>query len=152
MYVGVTRAKEKLYLTTAKRRQMWGEYKYYTPSRFLDEIPSNLLEEEESSEYGSDRSTFRSAVKTVSSGGKYSGGKYKESNYTSSSITSTSDGYVKPSTGFGASFVAPGAKKTTETVKRTPSRMIIKKNPINKEREEEKIKKFFEDNIMKRKL
>ena len=28
----------------------------------------------------------------------------------------------------------------------------MKKNPINKEREEEKIKAFFEDNIMKRKL
>ena len=30
--------------------------------------------------------------------------------------------------------------------------MIIKKNPINKEREEEKIKAFFEDNVIKRKI
>ena len=35
MYVGVTRAEEKLYLTSAKRRQMWGEFKYYNPSRFI---------------------------------------------------------------------------------------------------------------------
>ena len=32
MYVGITRAQNKLYLTTAKRRQMWGEYKYYSRS------------------------------------------------------------------------------------------------------------------------
>src|SRR5574344_524748 len=39
MYVGITRAKEKLYLVSAKRRQTWGEYKYYNPARFIDEIP-----------------------------------------------------------------------------------------------------------------
>ena len=143
MYVGVTRAQNKLYLTTAKRRQMWGEYKYYTPSRFLDETPTQLLDEEESSEYSDDRSTFRSAVKSVSS---------KAEKYTSSSISSTSDGYVKPSTGFGPNFKAPSVNKNTDVVKRTPARMIVKKNPINKEREEEKIKKFFEDNVMKRKI
>src|SRR5574344_1127471 len=44
MYVGVTRAEEKLYLSSAKRRQMWGEYKYYNPSRFLEEIQPKLLE------------------------------------------------------------------------------------------------------------
>ncbi len=95
MYVGVTRAETKLYLTTAKRRQMWGEYKYYTPSRFLEEIPSNLLDEEASeySEYSPERSTFRSAVSTV-----------KKTNNTAKYTT---DGYVKPSTGFGSNFVAP---------------------------------------------
>jgi DNA helicase-2/ATP-dependent DNA helicase PcrA len=151
MYVGVTRAETKLYITTAKRRQMWGEYKYYSPSRFLDEIPVNLIDEEQSafSEYTSDRSTFRNAVKTVSKASFHK----KES-----SINSTNDGYVKPSTGFGASFVAPSTKnvnnvvKKQPTVQRTPARAIIKKNPINKEREEEKIRKFFEDNIIKRKL
>ena len=151
MYVGVTRAENKLYLTTAKRRQMWGEYKYYSPSRFLEEIPSNLLEQEES-EYTESSSTFRNAVKHVQGGGKYEGkygGSPKESR---SSVSYNSDGYVKPSTGFGSSFTAPSANKTTNVVKRTPSRMIIKKNPINKQKEDEKIKAFFEDNIMKRKL
>ena len=167
MYVGVTRAEMKLYLTTAKRRQMWGEYKYYTPSRFLEEIPSKLLDQEESA-FSEHTSTFSSAVKKVQSGG-YSSSRNTNSARSSSSFTS--DGFVKPSTGFGANFVAPGqkkstatstgfgknftapaAKKTTNVVQRTPSRMIIKKNPINKEREEEKIKAFFEDNIMKRKL
>ena len=158
MYVGVTRAETKLYLTTAKRRQMWGEYKYYSPSRFLEEIPSKLIEQEES-EYSEHSSTFTSAVKSVRQN-SFSGGKSRSN--------TTSDGYVKPvsgfganfvapsqkstSTGFGKDFVAPAARKTTNVVQRTPSRMIIKKNPINKEREEEKIKAFFEDNVIKRKL
>ena len=142
MYVGVTRAETKLYLTTAKRRQMWGEYKYYSPSRFLAEIPANLLDEETSSGFAHE-STFKSAVKTVQ-GGKY--------NTKTSSASFTSDGYVKPSSGFGANFVAPSAKKTTNVIQRTPSRVIIKKSPINKEREEEKLKAFFENNIMKQKI
>lgn len=44
MYVGVTRAEDILYLTYAKRRLIYGDYKYYTPSRFLQEIPQSLLE------------------------------------------------------------------------------------------------------------
>jgi DNA helicase-2/ATP-dependent DNA helicase PcrA len=44
MYVGITRAEEKLYLISAKRRQTWGEYRYYNPSRFIEEIPHNLIE------------------------------------------------------------------------------------------------------------
>jgi len=43
MYVGVTRAKELLFLSYAKKRLIYGDYKYYTPSRFLGEIPQTLL-------------------------------------------------------------------------------------------------------------
>ena len=49
MYVGVTRAEEKLYITHAQRRQMWGKYDYYQPSRFIDEIPPELVESKISS-------------------------------------------------------------------------------------------------------
>ncbi|MDA8053050.1 MAG: UvrD-helicase domain-containing protein [Deltaproteobacteria bacterium] len=44
-YVGITRAKEKLYITWSKKRRMAREYKYNLPSRFLKEIPENLIEE-----------------------------------------------------------------------------------------------------------
>jgi len=44
-YVGITRAKEKLYMTWSKKRRMAREYKYNLPSRFLKEIPENLIEE-----------------------------------------------------------------------------------------------------------
>ncbi len=43
MYVGVTRAKEKLFLTYARRRMVFGDLRYSTPSRFLREIPNDLM-------------------------------------------------------------------------------------------------------------
>ncbi len=42
-YVGMTRAREKLYLTYARRRRGFGEYQSNDRSRFLDEIPPELL-------------------------------------------------------------------------------------------------------------
>lgn len=168
MYVGITRAENKLYLTTAKRRQMWGEYKYYTPSRFIEEIPSTLMESEQSyaSEY-SPRSTFSSAVKSRANS---LAPRERDGVRGQTRSASNSDGYVKPvttfgssfgqsntsssstSSGFGKNFVAPSANKTTNVVKRTPTRAFVKKNPINKEKEDEKIKAFFENNVMKRRL
>ena len=158
MYVGVTRAEEKLYLISAKRRQTWGEYRYYNPSRFMQEIPQNLIESFESEGRSSSSSTFRSAVS-----------KAKE-NY----AKSDSDGYVKPSTGFGAIFVAPQRRGLASSSSnsnssnsynnsynrsssyqkpqsnRTPQRTMIVKSAINKKREEEKIAAFFQDNAIKR--
>jgi DNA helicase-2/ATP-dependent DNA helicase PcrA len=43
-YVGITRAKEKLYLTFAERRQTRGGYTNQIPSRFLSEIPQDICE------------------------------------------------------------------------------------------------------------
>ena len=43
-YVGMTRAKKKLYLSRSDRRLQWGNDNYNLPSRFLDEIPVHLLE------------------------------------------------------------------------------------------------------------
>jgi DNA helicase-2/ATP-dependent DNA helicase PcrA len=44
-YVGMTRAMEKLYLTHARRRRIYGDYKFNPPSRFLQEIPVELLDQ-----------------------------------------------------------------------------------------------------------
>ena len=38
-YVGITRAKERLYLTSAWSRTLWGSTQYNPPSRFIREIP-----------------------------------------------------------------------------------------------------------------
>ena len=43
-YVGLTRAQERLYLTRAEYRSAWGAPNYNPASRFLDEIPENLIE------------------------------------------------------------------------------------------------------------
>jgi len=42
-YVGLTRAKERLYLTRAAIRSAWGQPSYNPPSRFLAEIPADLI-------------------------------------------------------------------------------------------------------------
>ncbi|MFB6786897.1 DNA helicase PcrA [Streptomyces olivaceus] len=43
-YVGITRARERLYLTRATLRSAWGQPSYNPPSRFLEEIPAPHLE------------------------------------------------------------------------------------------------------------
>ena len=42
-YVGITRAKKKLYLSAAKRRMMQGRTQFNKVSRFVDEIPEELI-------------------------------------------------------------------------------------------------------------
>ncbi len=158
MYVGVTRAEEKLYLTSAKRRQMWGEYKYYNPSRFIDEIPPQLLSKIGFEGSTSGTSTFQNAVSKAKTG---------KSNFSYSSAQSDSFGYVKPSSGFGRGFVAPtrglatgnsqGDRQRQNTAysqqpRRTPSRTILVKSQANKQRDDEKVKEFFKDNAIKRML
>ena len=48
-YVAITRAKEKLFITNAKRRMLYGNIISNIPSRFINEIDSELLNVEESS-------------------------------------------------------------------------------------------------------
>ena len=43
LYVGITRAKEELYLSYANRRTLFGGVSYNPPSRFLNEIPKELF-------------------------------------------------------------------------------------------------------------
>ena len=45
-YVGITRAKKELVMTSARQRMVNGETRYCKPSRFLEEVPSELLDEE----------------------------------------------------------------------------------------------------------
>ncbi len=42
-YVGITRAKDQLYLVRAERRSTFGDYDYGEPSRFLDDVDDNLV-------------------------------------------------------------------------------------------------------------
>jgi DNA helicase-2/ATP-dependent DNA helicase PcrA len=59
-YVGITRAQERLHLTHAWSRSLFGQTQYNPPSRFLDEIPEELLDHqgnESRSTYG--RQSYR---------------------------------------------------------------------------------------------
>src|SRR4029453_5864955 len=43
-YVGITRARTRLYVTRAATRAAWGAPTYNPPSRFLDELPEHLVD------------------------------------------------------------------------------------------------------------
>ena len=47
-YVAITRAKERLYITNAKRRMLFGNMSMNPPSRFIGEIDPNLIDKEDS--------------------------------------------------------------------------------------------------------
>ena len=68
-YVGITRAKEKLYLTKTKYRMLFGSTTYNKDSRFLGEIPSELVERT-----GEGRLRTSSAFSSSGTGGKISVG------------------------------------------------------------------------------
>ena len=76
-YVGITRAKKKLYLISSQQRMLYGQTSRNMPSRFLREIPSSVIDDQS---VVARRSTgFTSAHSGFSSGAR--GG----SSYTSSS-------------------------------------------------------------------
>jgi DNA helicase II / ATP-dependent DNA helicase PcrA len=62
-YVGITRARERLYLTRAAVRTSWGAPQYNPPSHFLDEIPAELVDWRRTGEEAARSSTsWRSAA------------------------------------------------------------------------------------------
>ena len=122
-YVGITRAKEKLYITNARQRMLFGNTSITRPSRFLNEIPEELTDfernEPQQSFYGGysgGRSSYGSS--------SYSGG----SNYGSKTFgtpqtnVSKSASYQKPAAkgfangGFSSSQNKSAAKSDTSVV------------------------------------
>lgn len=61
-YVGITRAQRKLYLTNAKMRTIYGNSVMYPPSRFLTEVPGELVEK-----HAPKNTLFSGSVSSVSS-------------------------------------------------------------------------------------
>lgn len=60
-YVGITRAREKLYLSNARFRTLFGNSSYNKPSRFLSEIPEELIE----FPFGSSRGSAQKSQETA---------------------------------------------------------------------------------------
>ena len=72
-YVGITRAQRRLVLTSAARRRVFGDYQSTDPSRFIDEIPAELIEEIPSS-FVSPQSSFSNfRTGSYGRGGPYRG-------------------------------------------------------------------------------
>ncbi|CAB4324286.1 MAG: DNA helicase PcrA [Actinobacteria bacterium] len=78
-YVGITRARERLHLSHAWARTMFGSTQYNPPSRFLDEIPANLV-------------TMVAGERRTARGQGASSGSYGNSSYGSSSYGARTPG------------------------------------------------------------
>ena len=59
MYVGITRARDLLYVTNAKRRMLYGKESMNPPSRFIEEIGEDLLEKNTEMESIKDDKNFK---------------------------------------------------------------------------------------------
>lgn len=105
-YVGITRAEERLYMTCARMRTLFGRTNVSAPSRFLQEIPPELLE-----------GNPAAAERSFGGGGR--GGAFGQREMGARSFGSTSPqagggfGSAKPgmaqrSTGGSATFTRPG--------------------------------------------
>ena len=138
MYVGITRAKEKLYLTYAKSRKVWGNYQTNPKSRFLDEIPSGLIEEDfvSSSGYQNSKSSFSAVTSKI---------KERKSNFNTSSKDSSapSGGLLSSIARIKASSqkakekqIEDNSKKISSNINyKTVNARVVKKNPPNENSE-----------------
>jgi DNA helicase-2/ATP-dependent DNA helicase PcrA len=64
-YVGLTRARQRLYISRAEYRSTWGAPNYNPPSRFLDEIPEDVIEWRNQGRSSSPSLVTRSRVATT---------------------------------------------------------------------------------------
>ncbi len=123
MYVGITRAKEKLYLTYAKSRKVWGNYQNNPKSRFLNEIPSNLISEDFSSD--NSLATTKSSFSSVTS-------KIKERKNNNNSTTTPSNNFLSSIARIKASALKAQKKETENNNEKinykTVNAKITKKN------------------------
>ena len=107
-YVGITRAQERLYLTHAWSRTLFGQTSYNPPSRFLGEITEHLVEAKESETRVQQRSRSRYGRAQVDGG--------KSGGYTVVGLPGRS-GEVAVDRGWKAPSVPPIPKRETPAVK-----------------------------------
>lgn len=110
-YVAITRARERLYLTRAAVRSAWGTPQEMLPSRFLDDIPAELLDVR--------RAATSGERMRASYGGSYGSGSYGSGSYGRSRRSEGRDPWGDADTGAfgsgrgGASAQPAGVRKVT---------------------------------------
>lgn len=124
-YVAITRARQRLAITTAQSRLLYGKTAYYPPSQFLKEIPDELIEESGGSRYGAgEYGSYQTAYTASAYSGSAYGGGYKgqsgAGSYTSwrsrTSDQASRGGRVKVSkTGAGQTSARPQATAASFT-------------------------------------
>lgn len=105
-YVGLTRARKRLYLTRSEVRSMWGQSQYNPASQFIEEIPAELVE-------------WKREGSTRQSGGWGSGGSIGSSRYGGSfwGAGTARGAEASPSAGFNADVPAAIAKNRVQPQK-----------------------------------
>ena len=110
-YVAITRARERLYLTRAAVRSAWGTPQEMPPSRFLDDIPAELLDVR--------RAATSGERMRASYGGSYGSGSYGSGSYGRSRRSEGRDPWGDTDTGAfgsgrgGTSAQSAGVRKVT---------------------------------------
>ncbi|MBR3765420.1 MAG: DNA helicase PcrA [Clostridia bacterium] len=89
-YVGITRAQKVLYITRAKMRMLYNQTNFNAPSRFLDEIPPRLLEDE-NAVFSGRTGSQQGAMNRPRTGSSYGG------NHRGSNAAPPPSPYTKPS-------------------------------------------------------
>ncbi|MGV9267051.1 DNA helicase PcrA [Kitasatospora sp. NPDC003701] len=108
-YVGLTRARERLYLTRSVLRSAWGQPSYNPASRFLEEIPDTLVEWKRTG------ASTVPASRGYSSGSSW-GGKSAGSGGSSRGSSRGSAAAASPKAGWGQSARRSGAAVEREVV------------------------------------
>ena len=122
-YVGLTRARERLYLTRAEYRSLWGQSQYNPASQFLEEIPVDLLDWKRE---GTERSSFDS----FGGSGNFATSRYESGSYWGAGRGNTGGGATRLS---GASEehtlrTAPTARAAVRSARVQPNKEIIALN------------------------
>ncbi len=104
-YVGLTRARKRLYVTRSEVRSMWGQSQYNPASQFLEEIPAELLEWKR-------EGTSRQAA--WSGGGSIGSGRYSGSFWGAGTSRGAN---ADPSAGFNADVPAVIARNRVQPQK-----------------------------------
>ena len=127
MYVGVTRAMERLFLTYARRRMIMGELRYGQPSRFLKEIPQEHLSGFYSLDRDSGNRYSDSAVDSMRQSGNssgYSSERFSDDYSSESSFNkkkSTSSSSYGGKSGGGYSYSGGGSSNVSDYLKNRKS-------------------------------
>ena len=142
-YVGITRAKQYLYLTCAKKRTIFGSTSYNAISRFAKEIPEDLLDGYK--EALEDREDFNDSVYSweYGSSSKLKTYKLEETENTYKKTVASADSMKTNSTGFQF--------RTAESFLNNINKKIDKGADISKYKEGQRVyhKKFGEGTINK---
>lgn len=144
-YVGITRARERLYLTRSTMRSAWGQPSYNPPSRFLDEIPDQYLKWERtgaatpSASMGSVASSLSSSMSAATrSGGRGGSNAFATRRVKDRPVVSLAvgDRVTHDSFGLGTVVAVKGsgdsAEATIDFGQEKPKRLLLRYAPVEK--------------------